>query len=63
MPVSFLTAEQERRYGRFNGVPTQEQLDRHLQEWFGHANIATTRLYDRRKSRPECYRRCKSLPR
>jgi len=24
-----------------------------VQEWLGHANIATTRLYDRRKSRPE----------
>jgi integrase len=23
------------------------------QEWLGHANIATTRLYDRRKTRPE----------
>jgi hypothetical protein len=23
------------------------------EEWFGHANISTTRLYDRRKSRPE----------
>ncbi len=22
-------------------------------EWLGHANISTTRLYDRRKSRPE----------
>jgi hypothetical protein len=22
-------------------------------EWLGHANIATTRLYDRRQSRPE----------
>ncbi len=24
-----------------------------VQEWRGHANIATTRLYDRRQSRPE----------
>jgi site-specific recombinase XerD len=24
-----------------------------VQEWLGHANIATTRLYDRRESRPE----------
>src|ERR1700693_4493814 len=24
-----------------------------VQEWLGHANISTTRLYDRRKTRPE----------
>ena len=24
-----------------------------VQEWLGHANIATTRLYDKRKNRPE----------
>jgi integrase len=24
-----------------------------VQEWLGHANIATTRPYDRRKTRPE----------
>ena len=24
-----------------------------VQEWLGHANIATARLYDRRKHRPE----------
>jgi integrase/recombinase XerD len=24
-----------------------------VQEWLGHANIATTRIYDRRKTRPE----------
>jgi integrase/recombinase XerD len=24
-----------------------------VQEWLGHANFATTRLYDRRRTRPE----------
>ena len=24
-----------------------------VQEWLGHANIATTRVYDHRKTRPE----------
>ena len=24
-----------------------------MQEWLGHANIATTRIYDRRRMRPE----------
>ena len=24
-----------------------------VQEWLGHANISTTRLYDKRKTRPE----------
>ena len=35
-----------------------DALDHHVdiakvQEWLGHANIATTRIYDHRKTRPE----------
>ncbi len=44
--------------GRPFGFDATDALDHdadiaYVQEWLGHANISTTRLYDRRKSRPE----------
>ena len=32
---------------------THEAAIAKVQEWLGHANVSTTRLYDRRKTRPE----------
>jgi site-specific recombinase XerC len=32
-----------------------------VQEWLGHANVSTARLYDRRKMRPEDPVRQKAL--
>ena len=35
-----------------NALDNQADIAK-VQEWLGHANIATTRIYDRRKTRPE----------
>ena len=35
-----------------NALEHQADIAR-VQEWLGHANVSTTRLYDKRKTRPE----------
>jgi integrase/recombinase XerD len=35
-----------------NALPHDSDIAK-VQEWLGHANVSTTRLYDRRKSKPE----------
>ncbi|MEO6896945.1 MAG: site-specific integrase [Caldimonas sp.] len=41
-----------RATGATNALDHQADIAK-VQEWLGHANIATTRIYDRRKTRPE----------
>lgn len=50
--VNGLCVHSMRATAATNALSNAAEIAR-VQEWLGHANISTTRLYDRRKSKPE----------
>ena len=50
--VNGLCVHSLRAMAATNALPHEADITK-VQEWLGHANVSTTRLYDRRKSKPE----------
>jgi len=50
--VNGLSVHSMRATGATNALGNGADIAK-VQEWLGHANVSTTRLYDRRKSKPE----------